>query len=947
VKKSISTFYLFSGLLLFSLVSLANQVSSVGLSRHVTDKPSLAGSSVIWVPDNYKTIQAAVYAAKPGDTIYVRSGRYLENVKVNVSVRLIGVGFPEVCGYKKAWPFFFGYPTFSVERENVTISGFVVTHLSPSVEGDPGITMSTGCTATNNIVRGNERGIETGYRNTIRNNTIINNYEGVSCSGSYNTIENNTVTANYGSGVSCSGSYNVISGNNISNNSGGIFLPMKSNTIVGNTISSNSYGAILWYDKNIIFHNNFINNTSQVMIDAHEVNAWDDCYPSGGNYWSHLNLTDAYSGPFQNETGSDGIVDAPYVIDVDNQDHYPLAGPFNSFDIDKWNETVCHIDVISNSSVSSLQLNQTQKTISFNVTGLDGTAGFCRVTIPNVVVQEMWQGNYTILVNGQPTQFRNWTDPQNTYIYFTYQHSEHQVVIIPELLPITALPLIIMLSSIVAVLKKRRLLNIALNHKLMVKGGGEMRNVACLVLIGVLLVCSALLPRFVLGYSADSIAEVSSCGSVGNHVLGDSSVIWVPDNYTTIQAAVYAAKPGSTIYVRNKTYYEYVVPYYENVIVNKTVRLVGLGFPVVDGSYGSLGSFWGLPTFRVEADNVTINGFIIQHGLSGNIEMDWGIELSSGCNVSNNIIQLNCEGIHVLGGRNTIESNLIINNYGGGVGCSGSLNIIRRNNITNNEGGGVFFPRPSNFLIENTISNNYEGIAIWDPNNVVYHNNFINNTNQVSVDEGLINTWDDGYPSGGNYWSHLNVTDSYSGTFQNETGSDGIGDSPYKINAWNQDNYPLMGPINSFYAGTWNTTSYSIDIISNSTISNFQFNEAEETITFNVSTLNSTSSFCRVTIPKQLLWCNTTDEWQVIADTASLSYAIIETIDNTYTYSTYSNSTTTIQIKATHAIPELRPTVLPILLALATTALLLEKLNKKLRQKQKLHHISLYHDKSV
>jgi len=56
------------------------------------------------------------------------------------------------------------------------------------------------------------------------------------------------------------------------------------------------------------------------------------------------------------------------------------------------------------------------------------------------------------------------------------------------------------------------------------------------------------------------------------------------------------------------------------------------------------------------------------------------------------------------------------------------------------------------------------------------------------------NTWDNGYPSGGNYWSNYTDADLYSGPYQNETGSDGIGDTPYVIDAENQDNYPLMNP---------------------------------------------------------------------------------------------------------------------------------------------------------
>jgi len=78
-------------------------------------------------------------------------------------------------------------------------------------------------------------------------------------------------------------------------------------------------------------------------------------------------------------------------------------------------------------------------------------------------------------------------------------------------------------------------------------------------------------------------------------------------------------------------------------------------------------------------------------------------------------------------------------------------------------------------------------------NNYIFHNNFINNTNPfIYKVSGTI--WDNGYPSGGNYWSRYNGTDIFSGPFQNETGSDGIGDEPYAVNSFDQDRYPLMYP---------------------------------------------------------------------------------------------------------------------------------------------------------
>jgi parallel beta-helix repeat protein len=91
----------------------------------------------------------------------------------------------------------------------------------------------------------------------------------------------------------------------------------------------------------------------------------------------------------------------------------------------------------------------------------------------------------------------------------------------------------------------------------------------------------------------------------------------------------------------------------------------------------------------------------------------------------------------------------------------------------------------SNIIVGNTISNSTsQGIVLWDsPNNAIYHNNFVNNTLHF-YDTGAtpsLNAWDDGEE--GNFWSDYNGTDA---------NSDGIGDTPYRVDSNNQDGYPLM-----------------------------------------------------------------------------------------------------------------------------------------------------------
>ena len=102
----------------------------------------------------------------------------------------------------------------------------------------------------------------------------------------------------------------------------------------------------------------------------------------------------------------------------------------------------------------------------------------------------------------------------------------------------------------------------------------------------------------------------------------------------------------------------------------------------------------------------------------------------------------------------------------------------------------------NNHISRNVVSEFDTGVRLDNAhNNLFYHNSFINNTDQVFAPHPTVNDiWDDGYPSGGNYWTDHVTVDDYSGVNQDEYGSDGIVDEPYIIDDYNQDNYPLMEP---------------------------------------------------------------------------------------------------------------------------------------------------------
>jgi parallel beta-helix repeat protein len=125
-----------------------------------------------------------------------------------------------------------------------------------------------------------------------------------------------------------------------------------------------------------------------------------------------------------------------------------------------------------------------------------------------------------------------------------------------------------------------------------------------------------------------------------------------------------------------------------------------------------------------------------------------------------------------------------------------SNNTVLGNNITAAVllfGGGVCLSNSfNNSISENSIANNEYGVGLYNAsNNRFFHNNFINNTENVyNWYEMSINTWDDGYPSGGNFWS--DYTTRYPSALEIDDSS--IWDTPYVLDTYNQDNYSLMGP---------------------------------------------------------------------------------------------------------------------------------------------------------
>ncbi len=182
------------------------------------------------------------------------------------------------------------------------------------------------------------------------------------------------------------------------------------------------------------------------------------------------------------------------------------------------------------------------------------------------------------------------------------------------------------------------------------------------------------------------------------------------------------------------------------------------------------------------------------------------------------IILINCTDMEItnqhffnatVGYEVIFSSNITVNNTNSSFNLIGGI-VVRTFNSTvsnctmfNNSGVGLYlvYFSHNNTVRLNTLINNENGMIIFDSvDNWIYHNSFINNTVQA-YDDTDANHWNSTYPTGGNYWSDYNGTDTMFGPWQDQTGPDGIGDTPYNNTCGQgiqggmaEDYYPLMSP---------------------------------------------------------------------------------------------------------------------------------------------------------
>ena len=304
-------------------------VAAVAMVIWSPPRPGRA-ASIINVPADYPTIQAAIVAAVDGDTVVVAPGTYNENLLITESITVQGFG-PDVTTIDGVGG---GDAAVSINTQQTvapTLRGFRITGGGGTFGGGVYLLGAGPATIADNVIMGN---------------TSSGSGGGIDVNGGGSSvIERNVITGNtsgYGGGISVVNTMapvirnNLIAGNTAASSGGGLYLSVpggggpqiRNNTIAGNTALTGPgifYGGPL---TTAIVQNNVITSSGQAATVS--------CDPTNGGTPPSLVSNDVYNpsgseydGTCAGTTGTGGnvSVDPRYVASSVDDYHLRADSP--------------------------------------------------------------------------------------------------------------------------------------------------------------------------------------------------------------------------------------------------------------------------------------------------------------------------------------------------------------------------------------------------------------------------------------------------------------------------------------------------------------------------------------------------------------------------------------------------------------------------------------------
>jgi parallel beta-helix repeat protein len=173
-----------------------------------------------------------------------------------------------------------------------------------------------------------------------------------------------------------------------------------------------------------------------------------------------------------------------------------------------------------------------------------------------------------------------------------------------------------------------------------------------------------------------------------NFTILDATGKHFQSSFVSIQQAIDEAENGSTIYVPSGLYKEHV-------IVNKTVRLVGMDISatIVDGSNAGT-------VMQILADNVSVSNFTLQNSGWGWYRNGVYVYDSNSCRIESNYFLNNCHNVRINCSYNSVVSKNTIKGSGYGIRLINSVNCTAVENNVSGCIGGVHLENATNCVVK-------------------------------------------------------------------------------------------------------------------------------------------------------------------------------------------------------------------------------------------------------